>query len=69
MYDAATLNHVGEARLLCNDIFTGSNCQQANRSYPLLSDGKSVYAITMKVEQRRRSVRPEMREKYAQLQA
>ena len=37
LYDAATLNMVGEAKLLCGDIFTASNCMQANRFYPLMA--------------------------------
>ena len=68
LYDAETLSTIGDARLLCNDIFTSSNCLQANRSCPLLSDGRSLYVVTMKVAQKRRPVRPEMRQQYTQLQ-
>ena len=68
LYDAETLDMIGDARLLCGDIFTSSNCLQANRCCPILSDGRSLYVVTMKVVQRRRAVRPEMREQYAQLQ-
>jgi hypothetical protein len=68
LYDAETLDTIGDARLLCNDIFTSSNCLQANRSCPILSDGRSLYVVTMKVVQKRRAVRPDMRQQYAQLQ-
>lgn len=68
LYDAETLSTIGDARLLCNDIFTSSNCLQANRSCPILSDGRSLYMVTMKVVQKRRPVKADMRQQYAQLQ-
>lgn len=39
LYDADTLNTIGDAKLMSSDIFSSSNCQQANRYYPILSDG------------------------------
>ena len=64
LYDAETLSTIGDARLLCNDIFTSSNCLQANRSCPILSDGQSLFVVTMKVLQKRRPVKPDMRLQY-----
>ena len=49
LYDADTLNTIGDAKLMSSDIFSSSNCQQANRYYPILSDGKNIYIVTMKV--------------------
>jgi len=31
LYDAETLSVIGDAKLLCNDIYSSSNCQTANR--------------------------------------
>lgn len=67
LYDAETLSTIGDAKLLCNDVFSGSNCQQANRHYPLLSDGESLFIVTMKVVQKRRIVKPDRRKQYQQL--
>jgi len=61
LYDAETLATIGDAKLLCSDIFSSSNCQQANRYYPILTDGKSIYIVTMKIVPKRKSVKPEMR--------
>jgi hypothetical protein len=49
LYDAETLNTIGDAKLLCGDIFSSSNCHQANRYYPILTDGKSIFMVTMKI--------------------
>ena len=64
LYDAETLGTIGDAKLLSGDIFSSSNCQQANRFYPILTNGESIYLVTMKVVQKRRPVKPEMRKQY-----
>lgn len=64
LYDADTLNTIGDAKLLCGDIFSSSNCHQSNRYYPILTDGKSIFIITMKIVQKRRQIKPEMRKQY-----
>jgi hypothetical protein len=68
LYDADTLSTIGDAKLMSSDIFSSSNCQQANRYYPILSDGQNIYIVTMKVSQKRRTIKPDMRKQYQQIQ-
>ena len=61
LYDTDTLNSLGEAKFLCGDIFSSVNCQQFNRYYPILSDEKSIYIVTVKIVQKRKDLKPEMK--------
>ena len=54
LFDAETLAFIGEAKLLCGDIFSGSGCPTANRFYPIMSDGQSIFIVTMKITKKRR---------------
>jgi hypothetical protein len=68
IYDSETLTTIGDARLMANDVFNSSNGSQYNKSCPILSDGKRLYVVTMKVVQKRRPVKPECKQIYNQLQ-
>ena len=55
IYDAVTLKRLGDARLVCGDLFGGNKTLKAqNASHPLLSDGEHLYTITFQVERRER---------------
>ena len=59
---------MGEARLICDDIFRGNKTLKTNNSnYPLLSDGESLYALLMTVEKRERALKQGMGEKQVEL--
>ena len=64
LYDTETLNSLGEAKFLCGDIFSSVNCQQFNRYYPILSDEKSIYIVTVKIVQKRKDLKPDMKIQY-----
>lgn len=69
VYDASNLQTIGDARLMCTDVFAASKAMKMQNIFPIMSNGSKIYAVTMKIEQRRRPVRPEMQEKFAELQA
>ena len=59
---------MGEARLLCDDIFRGNKAlKSCNSNYPLLSDGESLYALLCSIEKRERPIKAEMVDKHADL--
>ena len=55
VYDPSNFKKLGEARLVCGDLFGGNKTLRAqNAPYPMLSDGEHVYIITFQVERRER---------------
>jgi hypothetical protein len=64
MPDAQKKKILGEAKFLCGDIFSSVNCQQFNRYYPILSDEKSIYIVTVKIVQKRKDLKPDMKIQY-----
>ena len=68
VYDPKNFKKMGEARLICDDIFRGNKTLKTNNSnYPLLSDGESLYALLMTVEKRERALKQGMGEKQVEL--
>ena len=64
VYDPKNFKKLGEARLICDDVFRGNKMlKKHNTNYPLLTDGESLYAILFTVERRERAVKPDMQEK------
>ena len=50
VYDPKNFKKLGEARLICDDLFRGNKAlKSANSNYPLLTDGDSLYALLMTV--------------------
>eukprot|EP00347_Sterkiella_histriomuscorum_P020695 403336831 len=66
--DPVSLKIEGVAKLYFGDSFQNPAAQSLNRYYPLLSDGKSLFVVTMNIAQKRRKVKDGMRKLYQQLQ-
>ena len=61
VYDPSNFKKLGEARLICDDVFRGNKALKTNNSnYPLLTDGESLYTLLMTVEKRQRALKPDM---------
>ena len=64
MYDAETLSPLGEAKLLCGDIFQGTSTapNMSNRHSPIFTDHDSgaICLVTCKITEKKKTVKPEM---------
>jgi len=68
LYDPKNFKKLGEARLVCDDVFRGNKTLKAHNSYyPLLTDGEDLYALLFTVERRERALKDDMKDKYAAL--
>lgn len=72
VYDPNTLKYEGSAKIVLN-VPSADNqvsCEQTklvnnlNKYFPLLTDGKGLFAITMNVATKRRKVKDSMRRHY-----
>ena len=69
VYDPMTLALEGPVKLFVNDLFHNPKlCENFNKNYPLLTDGESLYIITMQVIQKRKQVKESYRAEYDLLQ-
>ena len=61
MYDPKNFKKLGEARLVCDDVFRGNKTiKKVNSNYPLLTDGECLFALLMTVEKRERIIKEGM---------
>jgi hypothetical protein len=68
LYDPKNFKKLGEARLICDDVFRGNKALKAsNNYYPLLTDGKDLFALLFTVERRERAVKDTMQNLYESL--
>lgn len=68
LYDPKNFKKLGEARLICEDVFRGNKAlKTANTYYPLLTDGESIFTLLLTVEKRERAVLVENEEKLSAL--
>ncbi|CDW79829.1 hect domain and rcc1-like domain-containing protein [Stylonychia lemnae] len=66
--DPVTLKPESTAKLFFGDAYQNPTAQSMNRYYPLLSDGKNIFVVTMQIANKRRRVKDDMRKLYQGLQ-
>jgi len=69
VHDPTTLVVEGQVKLCVNECFQNPKLMEGlNRNYPLLSDGESLYIVTVQVLQKSKVVREELKSEYDLLQ-
>ena len=62
--DPGTFKVEGQAKLFGGEGWGKGEGSGINRYYPLLTDGKNLYAVTMQIVKKRRRVKDTMRKQY-----